>query len=80
MIEKRATTVQDTADVPAAVKVDVGCKKAFVSADGFTKANHDAYVISYVYYKEGTVELYFDGSSWGETKPDDPESGIYSIK
>lgn len=79
-ITERATTVQDTADVPAATKVDVGCKKAFVSADGFTKNNHDAYVISYVYYKEGTVELYFDGSSWSETKPADPASGLFSIK
>lgn len=81
MIEKRAQTVQDTADVPAADEVKVGCKAAFDSSKKFTKDNHDAFVISYVLYKEGDVTLYFDGSSWSETKPDDdPESGLFSIK
>ena len=80
VIEDRATTVQETADVPAADEVKVGCKAAFDSSKKFTKDNHDAFVISYVYYKEGTVELYFDGSSWGETKPADPASGLFSIK
>lgn len=80
VIEDRATTVQETADVPAADEVKVGCKAAFDSSKKFTKDNHDAFVISYVYYKEGEVELYFDGSSWGETKPADPASGLFSIK
>ncbi len=77
-IEKRAATVQATADVAKASTVSVGCATAFDDSKAF-KDQHDAFVITYVEYTEGDVTIYFNGTSWSQTKPTFNGKG-YSIK
>ena len=63
----RAQKVQDTADVATASSVIIGTKAKYSSSTTpAIKANHDAYTIGWVEYKEGDVTLYFDGSSWAQ--------------
>ena len=75
VIEDRATTVQDTADVENVKSVVVGCAVAY--ADNQSKADrHKAYTITYVKYTETLngedKTIYFNGKSWSDTDPGDP--------
>lgn len=77
-IEKRATTVQATADVAKASAVQVGCDVEYDSSKTF-KEQHAAFVITYVKYEEDGIIIYFNGTSWSQTDPSF-KGKTYSIK
>ncbi len=69
-----AQRVANTADVPGTATI--GFKAAYAAG------KHDSYVVYYVAYKYGTGAkdvIYFDGSTWTETKPDDDPVNPVSI-
>lgn len=75
-LANRAKTVHLTADVKDAGSEDTdkGVKSVIVYVGGSTDAtaskdNHASYTISGMYYKEGEVELWFNGKAWVEADP-----------
>jgi prepilin-type N-terminal cleavage/methylation domain-containing protein len=72
--EANKTSILQTADVETDCQaLTVGCKAEMAAS------SRDGYKISYVYYKEGGKEIYYDGSSWTETAPTAPAK-TYVIK
>jgi prepilin-type N-terminal cleavage/methylation domain-containing protein len=70
------TSILQTADVESVCQaLQVGCQ-----SDTMTASTRDGYKINYVYYKEGGKEIWYDGSSWVEAKPDGAPSTPYTIK
>ena len=63
-IEKRKSTVLSTADVPTIEKLVVGTDVASSGSVSATSANHKAFTITYVEYKDDKGTAFFDGSTW----------------
>ena len=82
-LNNRTTTVQNTADVATATTFKAYCTTDTVSSGSHAvSTNHAAYTISYAYYEENGVKLWFDGSAWNTVTAESTPSGFtaYTIK
>jgi prepilin-type N-terminal cleavage/methylation domain-containing protein len=80
--DARSTRIIETAlDNPGDCQaLTIGCAAAFPDDKSKVSSTKTAYKITYVYYKQGGKEIYFDGSSWTETKPSDPTAPYVIVK